>query len=124
MTDDRFLRAAGLLYQRVEVATPGDWRDGSVAYGEVVSDALSHDEGHHDRIVGESMLPGNREYVVTVQPAVGRALANLLAYAGGDYVPTGETWRLLDAVADALLDASRDGMPGDPHAHVEEAQSG
>lgn len=119
MTDDRLRSAAGLLYQRLEVATDGRWRDGGRPYNSVVSDAQPHDDGYDGRLVGESMWPGDREYVVTMQPAVGQALADLLAYLGSDSERTGEMWRLVDAVADALLDASRDAMPGDPLAHLD-----
>jgi hypothetical protein len=124
MADDRLVRAAGLLDQRVCLATGGTWRDAGQPYGCVVSDAPPHDDGYGGRLVGESMYRGDRGYVVTMQPAVGQALADLLAYAGGDTERTGRMWPLLDALANALLHASADPPAGDPHTHTEEARRG
>jgi len=126
MADDRLVRAAGLLDQRVCLATGGTWRAGGATYGSVISDAPPHDTGYGGRVVGEAMYPGDREYVVTMQPAVGRALADLLAYAGGDTERSlpARMWPLLHAVADALLHASADTPVGDPHTDTEEARRG
>jgi hypothetical protein len=120
---DTIRRAAGVLYQRLEVTTGGTWRDAG-GYGEVVSDEEPHDDGYGGRLVGESMRPGDREYLVTVQPAVTRQVADWLASCAGLYAEAdagpllGVPLAYAESIASAVLAASRDAMPGDPLDHL------
>lgn len=127
---DTIRRAAGLLYQRLEVATDGPWREavGGI-YGAVISDAHPHDDGYGGRLIGESVRPGDREYLVTMQPAVARRLADWLAACADLYGTQLAPWRLrppplvhAGLIATALIDASRGAVPGDPLAHLRDAQ--
>ncbi len=126
---DTIRRAAGVLYQRLEVTTAGPWREAAGGvYGAVVSDAAPHDDGYGGRLVAESMRPADREYLVTMQPAVAKRLADWLAACAVLYVDV-DTGRPLppspldhaELIAAALIEASRGAMPGDPLDHLPEA---
>jgi len=88
--DDVLSRAAALLRARAKAATPGPWRLSNSRYG-----ALVADQPHPDRLnpaaggwawedayggclVGESLMRQDREYLATLHPGVGLAIADWL----------------------------------------------
>lgn len=128
MTDtDIIRRAAGLLYQRLEAATAGPWREapGGI-YGAVISDVQPHDDGYGGQLIGESVRPGNREYLVTMQPAVAKRLADWLVACADLYdslsgpLPSAPLDHA-ELIAAALIEASEGAMPGGPPSHVRDS---
>lgn len=128
MTDtDIIRRAAGLLYQRLEAATPGPWREAAGGiYGAVISDAQPHDDGYGGQLIAESVRAGNREYLVMMQPAVARRLADWLVGCADLYdalsgpLPSAPLDHA-ELIAAAILDASREATPGGPPPHVRDS---
>ncbi len=123
---DTIRRAAGVLYQRLEVTTAGPWREAAGGvYGAVVSDAAPHDDGYGGRLIGESMRPADREYLVTMQPDVTRQVAEWLVACADLYFHKyaflqQSPLNCAERIAAAILEASGEAMPGDPLAHLPE----
>lgn len=77
---DTIRRAAAVMRERAEKATPGPWID-SGRYGAVIAPELPAPAGcdeYGGAVVGESIDPADREYLVPLAPEFLVAVAELL----------------------------------------------
>lgn len=131
MSADLLRRAAALMRERAQAATPGPWHGntpGARSYGGLVSNApptvadllsgrYAHEqEGYGGTLIAESIKRQNAEHIASWHPAVAVAVADLLVNeanamepAAPELVPPYNEARrsLLTAVAHAYL-----GEPG------------
>lgn len=112
---DRMREAAALIRHHAGRATPGPWRLAETAvggkYAALVADTphphrgdperggWAWDAGYGGCLVGESLMTGDRLYLVAVQPRVGLAVADVLDHAAD----AGLLTEPLVALADRVL---------------------
>ena len=87
MSADLLRKAATILRERAEAATPGEWRDipmGSEGSTILADPPVGRPSITTSRRVGRCPSFADAEYIATMHPDVGLALADLLAQEAGD----------------------------------------
>src|ERR1700761_1298240 len=72
---DRLRKAAQVLRERAEKATPGPWTEGKIIYGQVIAPDPDDDRG---LLVSDSPESRDAQWIATIHPGVGLALADWL----------------------------------------------
>lgn len=119
MTAELLRRAAALMRERAEAATPGPWRDSYVdgnRYAALVADkphpdrpkpsagGWAWDEDYGGCVVGESLMAGDRAHIASWHPILAVAIADWLNdEAVGAQTPDGAPTAHAIAVARAYL---------------------